>query len=91
VQVIYREITDVRWLRRWGGSAGDIVLSLADGSKLEIRSVPDFDKNLAYVMSKLNTDVLSLCGYPDKPAREYMEANPDGTFPVMEPVGEASA
>ena len=47
VQVIWREITDVKWLRRYGGAAGDLVFSLQDGSKLEVRSVPDFDRNLA--------------------------------------------
>ena len=42
VQVIYREVTDVKWLRRWGGSAGDLVLSLQDGSKLEVRNLTVF-------------------------------------------------
>merc|ERR1719440_2223382 len=43
VQVIWREITDVRWLRRsplFIGQCGDLVLSLQDGSKLEVRSIP---------------------------------------------------
>merc|ERR1719298_74459 len=82
VQVLYREITDVRWLRRWGGSAGDLVLSLQDGSKLEVRSVPDFDKHLAYIMSKLDAETVSITGYPDGPARKYMRENPEGPKPV---------
>ena len=36
VQVIYREVTDVKWLRRYGGAVGDLVFSLGDGSKLEV-------------------------------------------------------
>jgi hypothetical protein len=91
VQVLYREITDVRWLRRWGGSAGDLVLTLQDGSKLEVRSVPEFDRNLAYIMSKVDEETVRVCGYPDKPARDYMEANPEGPKPVLESVEEASA
>ena len=73
VQVLWREISDVRWLRRYGGAAGDIVFSLGDGSKLEMRSVPDFDRNLAWVMSQVDADVVDVAGYPDKPARDYAE------------------
>merc|ERR1719174_1524150 len=91
VQVLYREISDVRWLRRWGGSAGDVVFTLGDGSKLEVRSVPEFDRNLAYIMSKLDAETVRITGYPDKPARDYMEANPDGPKPVLESSAETSA
>merc|ERR1719174_393542 len=91
VQVLYREISDVRWLRRWGGSAGDVVFTLGDGSKLEVRSVPEFDRNLAYIMSKLDAETVRICGYPDKPARDYMEANPEGPKPELESSAETSA
>lgn len=91
VQVLYREIIDVKWLRRWGGSAGDLVFELQDGSKLEVRSVPEFDRNLAYIMSKVDAETVRICGYPDKPARDYMEENPEGPKPILESVGEESA
>jgi hypothetical protein len=91
VQVIYREVTDVKWLRRWGGSAGDLVLSLQDGSKLEVRSVAEFDRNLAYIMSKVSGETVRSSGYPDKPARSFLEENPDCPKPEFESDGEASA
>merc|ERR1711918_297467 len=64
VQVLYREIVDVKWLRRYGGAAGDLVLSLQDGSKLEVRSVPEFDRNLAFIMSMIEDDARGACEYP---------------------------
>ena len=39
-QATWREVVDAKWLRRFGGSAGDVVLTLKDGAKLEMRSVP---------------------------------------------------
>jgi hypothetical protein len=90
VQVLYREIVDVKWLRRFGGAAGDIVLSLQDGSKLEVRSVPEFDRNLAFIMSKLDENTVRDCGYPDKPARDFFAENPDSPKPEIEEA-EASA
>merc|ERR1719428_2643419 len=67
VQVLYREIADVKWLRRYGGAAGDLVFSLSDGSKLEVRSVPDFDRNLAFIMSMVDDECRDSSGYPDGP------------------------
>ncbi|EOD30009.1 hypothetical protein EMIHUDRAFT_47434, partial [Emiliania huxleyi CCMP1516] len=34
-QVTWREVVDVKWLRRFGGAAGDLVLTLQDGAKVE--------------------------------------------------------
>jgi len=73
VQVLWREIVDIKWLRRYGGAAGDLVFSLQDGSKLEVRSVPDFDRNLAFIMSQVEDDARDASDYPDKPARDYLE------------------
>jgi len=84
VQVLWREITDVRWLRRYGGAAGDLVFSLQDGSKLEMRSVPEFDRNLAWVMSQVAEDALEASGYPDGPARDYAEKVASGEEPKPE-------
>merc|ERR1719152_785855 len=84
VQIIYREIVDVKWLRRYGGAAGDLVFSLQDGSKLEVRSVPDFDRNLAWIMSQVEDDAREACDYPDGPAREYLAKVQSGEEPRPE-------
>jgi hypothetical protein len=31
---------------------GDVVMELRDGSKLELRSLPDFDNNYNYILSR---------------------------------------
>ena len=64
VQVLWRECVDVKWLRRFGGAAGDIVVSLQDGSKLEMRSVPEFDRNLAFIMQQVDDDARDASNYP---------------------------
>ena len=71
VQVIWREIADVKWLRRYGGAAGDVVLSLQDGAKIEMRSMPEFDRNLAFLMAQLGEGVAESSDYPDGPAKEF--------------------
>merc|ERR1719174_476244 len=93
VQVIWREIADVKWLRRYGGAAGDLVFSLGDGSKLEVRSVPDFDRNLAFIMSMVDDDARDSSGYPDGPARDYIEKVASGEFekPELPPYDPAAA
>ena len=92
VQVLWREITDVKWLRRYGGAAGDIVFSLVDGSKLEVRSVPDFDRNLAFIMSQVDDDARDTSDYPDGPAREYLEKVQSGELekPELPAAGDAT-
>lgn len=82
VQILWREVYDVKWLRRYGGAAGDIVFTLKDGSKLEMRSVSQFDRNLAYIMSQVDEAVPEACGYPDKPALEYKEKVASGAEPA---------
>jgi len=93
VQVLYREIADVKWLRRYGGAAGDLVFSLSDGSKLEVRSVPEFDRNLAWIMSQVDDMAREASEYPDKPARDYFEKVQSGELPRPElpPLEGASA
>lgn len=82
VQILWREVYDIRWLRRYGGAAGDIVFTLKDDSKLEMRSVPEFDRNLAFIMSQVDESVPDLAGYPDKPARDYQELVASGKEPA---------
>merc|ERR1719387_773593 len=82
VQVLWREIVDVKWLRRYGGAAGDVVFTLGDGSKLEVRSVPEFDRNLAFIFSQVDESVADASAYPDKPAREYQAKVASGEEPA---------
>jgi len=94
VQVTYKEIVDVKWLRRFGGAAGDVVLTLKDGSKMEMRSVPEFDRNLAYLMEELGEDLQTDVFYPDAPAKDYLAKIASGEEPPLkaaEPVAEAPA
>ena len=84
VQVTWREVTDVKWLRRYGGSCGDLVLTLKDGAKIELRSVPEFDRNLKFLMDQLTEGTAQDCGYPDKPARDYLERVASGEEPAPE-------
>lgn len=83
VQVTYKEIIDIKWLRRYGGSAGDVVLTLRDGAKLEMRSVPEFDRNLAFIMQQLGDDMQKDVGYPDGPARDFLDKIKSGEEPPL--------
>jgi len=92
VQVLWREISDVKWLRRYGGAAGDVVFTLGDGSKLEVRSVPEFDRNLAFIFSQIDDSVAEASAYPDGPAREYQAKVASGKEPApVLPGAEAEA
>ncbi|CAM9116916.1 unnamed protein product [Discosporangium mesarthrocarpum] len=37
---------------RFFGRCGDLVLTLRDGSKLEIRSLPEFERNYNYILER---------------------------------------
>jgi len=89
VQVLWREVSEIKWLRRYGGAAGDLVLTLKDGSKLEMRSVPEFERNLAFAMSQIDADVKADSFYPDKPALDYEDKVSRGEEPA--PTLSASA
>ena len=53
-EIIYPDIEEIRFVYRLGG-AGDMVLFLKDGAKVEMRHVPKFDDVLDYILDK--TDV----------------------------------
>jgi|Transcript_71557 hypothetical protein len=74
VQFIWKEVEDIKWLRRFGGTAGDFVFSLRDGSRVEVRSVPEFERNLAFVMSMVDPDMKAKLDppYPDPAALDYL-------------------
>jgi hypothetical protein len=52
VQVNWNEVVSFRSVRRFGGLSGDFVLQLKDGSKLEIRSIPDYNKVYEFLLDK---------------------------------------
>lgn len=56
-EVVYRDIEEVRFVRRFGGAAADMVLLLKDGARLELRSLDRFDELYDYVMGKVDEDV----------------------------------
>ena len=85
VQATWREVTDVKWLRRFGGAAGDMVFTLRDSAKLELRSVPNIEPALAFVMAQVADDVAESSGYPDGPATEYRLKVESGELPPPEP------
>ena len=51
--VIYREIREVRTVPRGLGLWGDMVLILNDGSRLELRGMPQFREIAAYVSDRI--------------------------------------
>jgi nitrogen fixation protein len=52
--IAYSEITKVVTVPRGLGSWGDMVLTIKDGSRLELRSIPDFRAVYDYIESKLS-------------------------------------
>jgi len=60
--VTWREVVDVKWLRRFGGAAGDLVLTLQDGAKVEMRALAEFERNLNFIMAQLGDGVAADSG-----------------------------
>ena len=55
-QIIYPDIEEIRFVYRAFGTAGDMVMFLKDGAKVELRHVPNFDEVYTYVLSKCETE-----------------------------------
>lgn len=92
VQVTYREVRDIKWLRRFGGQCGDMVLTLNDGVKLEIRSLSEFDRNLKFIFDQCADGLAEDCFYPDKPAQVFLDKVASGEEPpVALPAAESAA
>lgn len=53
--VIYSEITKIVTVPRGIGLWGDMVLTLKDGNRLELRAVPKFRDVAAYIQDKMKT------------------------------------
>merc|ERR1719224_314463 len=54
-EVIYPDVEEIKYVFRLGG-AGDMVLFLKDGAKVEMRHVPKFDEVYAYVIAKCDAE-----------------------------------
>ena len=54
-QVAYSQLKEVLSVPRGLGSWGDIVLILKDGSRLEMRSVPNFRPTEKYIIERINS------------------------------------
>lgn len=52
--VIYSEITQVVTVPRGWGAWGDMVLTLKDGSRLELRAIPRFREVYQYINDKIS-------------------------------------
>ncbi|MCA6573022.1 MAG: PH domain-containing protein [Pseudanabaena sp.] len=52
--VVYAEIVKIVTVPRGLGSWGDMVLTLKDGSRLELKSLPKFRETYEYIESKLS-------------------------------------
>ena len=54
-QVAYSQIKEVLSVPRGLGSWGDMVLVIKDGSRLEMRSVPNFRETEKYILERINS------------------------------------
>jgi len=54
-QVVYSQIREVRCVPRGFGAWGDMVLVLTDGSRLELRSMPNFREAEAYIQERIKS------------------------------------
>ena len=53
-QISYSQIKEIRSIPRGLGSYGDMVLVLKDGSRLEMRSIPNFREVESFVKSRID-------------------------------------
>ncbi|UBF24784.1 PH domain-containing protein [Kovacikia minuta CCNUW1] len=60
--IIYSEIAKVVTVPRGFGSWGDMVITLRDGSRLELRSVPKFREVYDYINDKLSPKAKAASG-----------------------------
>lgn len=60
--VIYKEIAKVVTVPRGLGAWGDMVLTLKDGSRLELRSMPNFRDVYAYVQERIDAQAQQASG-----------------------------
>ncbi len=60
--IVYAEISKIVTVPRGFGSWGDMVLTLKDGSRLELKSLPKFRETYEYIESKLSIKAQDVSG-----------------------------
>jgi len=55
-EIIYPDVEEIRFVYRFLGNAGDMVLFLKDGAKVEMRFVPNFEETYKYILSKCDEE-----------------------------------
>ncbi|WP_055074988.1 PH domain-containing protein [Pseudanabaena sp. 'Roaring Creek'] len=60
--VVYAEIVKIVTVPRGLGSWGDMVLTLKDGSRLELKSLPKFRETYEYIESRLSLKARDISG-----------------------------
>ena len=60
--IVYSEITKIVTVPRGLGAWGDMVITLRDGSRLELRSVPRFRNVYAYMQDRLSPNAKAVSG-----------------------------
>jgi len=56
-EIVYRDIKKIRYIKRIGSDAADVVLVLKDNAQLELRSLPQWEENLTFIKSNCASDV----------------------------------
>ena len=49
VEIVYRDIKKISYITRFGGLTADLVILLKDNARLEIRSLPNWEKNVEFI------------------------------------------
>ena len=60
--IVYAEIAKIVTVPRGLGSWGDMVLTIKDGSRLELKSLPKFRETYEYIESKLSLKAQDISG-----------------------------
>jgi len=49
VEIVYRDIKKISKISRFGGLTADVVIVLKDNARLELRSLPEWEKNMEFI------------------------------------------
>ena len=56
-EIVYRDIKKIRYIKRLGGEAADVVLVLKDNAQLELRSLPNWEENLKFIQENCDSEI----------------------------------
>jgi Bacterial PH domain len=57
-EIVYPDITEIRTAKRLFGD-GDLVATLSDGAKFEMRNIPNFDDAMEFILKQVSPAVAS--------------------------------